>query len=118
MIHEKIADKLGLKEARSAFFGGSSCEGTYPTGLDPCVKAAEDAAKLLNLTVTNREITDGAAIVEVRESNSNSVQFRMKKVAQGTKITFIAGRQKTEATRDLAHRMKAEFECCYTAKGN
>jgi translation initiation factor 1 (eIF-1/SUI1) len=118
MIHERIADKVGLKEAKSAFFGGNSCEGTYPKSLDACVKAAEDAAKRLNLTVTNREMKDGAAIVDARESNSNPVQFKMKKVDEGTKVTFIAGREKTDATRDLASRMKAEFESCCTAKGN
>jgi hypothetical protein len=118
MIHERIADKVGLKEAKSAFFGGNSCEGTYPNSLDSCVKAAEDAARRLKLTVTNREIEDGAAIVDARESNSNPVQFKSKKVNDGTKVTFIAGREKTEATRDLANRMKAEFESCCTAKGN
>jgi|SRR5579862_925146 len=118
MIHEKIADKVGLKEAKSAFFGGNSCEGTYPNTLDSCVKAAEEAAKRLKLTVTNREIKDGAAIVDAREANSTPVQFKMKKVDEGTRVTFIAGREKTEATRDLANRMKAEFENCCTAKGN
>jgi hypothetical protein len=118
MIHEKIADKLGIKEAKSTFFGGNTAEGTYPHSLDSCVKAAEDAAKRLNLIVTNREIKDGAATVDARESNSTPVQFRMKKVDEGTKVTFIAGREKTDATRDLANRMKAEFESCCTAKGN
>jgi hypothetical protein len=118
MIHEKIADKLGIKEAKSTFFGGNTVEGTYPQVLEACVKAAEDAAKRLNLIVTNREIKDGAATVDARESNSTPVQFKMKKVNEGTKVTFIAGREKTDATRDLANRMKAEFESCCTAKGN
>ena len=82
------------------------------------MKAAEDASKRLGLIVTNREIKDGAAIVDARETNSNPVQFSMKRVAEGTKVTFIAGREKTDATRDLAARMKAEFESCCTAKGS
>jgi hypothetical protein len=118
MLHEKIADKLGLKEAKAAFFGGNSCEGTYPQNLDSCVKAAEDAAKRLNLTVTNREILNGTAVVDARESNSNPVQFKMKRVDEGTKITFIAGRKKTDPNRELAERMKAEFESCTTTEGN
>jgi hypothetical protein len=118
MIHERIADKLGLKEAKAVSFGGNSCEGTYPKSIDECVRAAEDAAKRLKLTVTNREVKDGSAIVDARESNSNPVQFKMKRMGEGTEVTFIAGREKTEASRDLSYRMKAEFESCCTAKGN
>jgi hypothetical protein len=118
MIHEKIADRLGLKVARSAFFGGNTCEGTYPNSLDACVNAAEEAARRLNLTVTNRDVRDGTAIVDARESNSNPVQFKMKRVGEGTKVTFIAGREKTEATRDFASRMKSEFENSCTAQGD
>jgi translation initiation factor 1 (eIF-1/SUI1) len=118
MIQEKIADKLGLRVARSAFFGGNSCEGRYPISLDACVQAAEDASQRLNLTVTNRDVRDGAAIVDARESNSNPVQFKMKRMGEGTKVTFIAGREKTDATRDFASRMKAEFENSCTAKGD
>jgi hypothetical protein len=113
-----LAKKGQGKEAKSAFFGGNTCEGTYSHSLDSCVKAAEDAAKRLNLATTNREVKDGTAIVDARESNSTPVQFEMKKVDEGTKVTFIAGREKTEGTRDLANRMKAEFENCCTAKGN
>ena len=78
MLHERIADKLGIKEAKSAFFGGNSCEGTYSNTLDSSVRAAEDASRRLNLTVTNREIKDGTAIVDAREVNSNPAQFKMK----------------------------------------
>jgi hypothetical protein len=118
MIHEKIADKLGLKEAKAAWFGGNSAEGTYPQSLDVCVKAAEDAAKRLNLTVTNREVKDGTATVDARESNSNPVQFKLKKVTEGTKVTFIAGKEKSDGNRDLSNRMKTEFENGVTAKSN
>jgi hypothetical protein len=118
MLHEKIADKLGLKEAKAAWFGGNSAEGTYPQGLDSCVKAAEDAAKRLGLTVSNREVKDGSATLDARESNSNPVQFKLKKVSDGTKVTFIAGKEKTDGNRDLANKMKAEFESCCTAKSN
>src|SRR6185436_14560048 len=118
MIHERMADKLGIKEAKAVLFGGNTCEGTYPTSLENCVKAAEDAARRLNLTVTNKEIKDGAAIVDAREANSNPVQFNMKRTGDHTKVTFIAGREKTDVTRDLANRMKAEFEAATSAGSN
>src|SRR5579872_3582220 len=71
MIHEKIADKLGLGVAKSAFFGGNTCEGTYPHSLEVCVKAAEDAARRLNMIVTKKDVHDEKAVVDAREANSN-----------------------------------------------
>lgn len=118
MIHEKIADKLGLKEAKSAFFGGNSVDGTYPLSMPVAVKAAEDAARRLDLMVTNKEAHDDRAVVDARETNSNPVQFRMKKVDKGTQVTFIAGREKNDAMRNLANRMKTEFENASTSKSN
>lgn len=118
MIHDRIADKLGLKEAKSAFFGGNSSEGTYPITLDTAVKGAEDASGRLDLTVTNKQMTEGGAVVDARQTNSTPVQFKMKKVTDGVKVVFIAGSEKSETNRDLSRRMKAEFESCCAAKSN
>lgn len=118
MIHEKIAEKLGMKEAKSTFFGGNTLEGTFTSNLDACVSAAECAARNLNLTVTNRERNPSTAVIDARDSNSNPVQFKMRKVDEGTKITFIAGREKTDATQAFVARMKQEFESCLVAGSN
>jgi len=118
MVHERIADKLGLKEAKSAFFGGNSTEGTYPHSMEACVKAAEDASRRLNMTVTNREMHENKAVVDARELNSNPVQFRMKKVDAGVQVTFIAGREKNDAMKDLCNRMKVEFENSAATRSN
>lgn len=118
MIHEKIADKLGMKEAKSTFFGGNTVEGSYSSSLDVCVSAAECAARKLNLKVTNREVNGTSAVLDARESNSNPVQFKMKKTDDGTKVSFIAGREKNDATQALAARLKSEFESCLVANGN
>jgi len=118
MIHDKIADKLGLKEAKSAFFGGNSAEGTYPIALATAVKGAEDASARLDLTVTNKQTTDDGAVVDARQINSTPVQFKMKKVSDGVKVVFIAGSEKSETNRDLSRRMKTEFENCCVARNN
>jgi len=118
MIHEKIADKLGLKEAKSAFFGGNSVEGTYPHSLEVSMKAAEDAARRMDLTVTNRDAHDTKWVLDARQSNSNPVQFRMKKVDQGTQVTFVAGKEKSDEMKGLANRMKTEFENSLATKSN
>ncbi len=118
MLHEKIADNLGLKEAKQAFSGGNSCQGSYSQTLESCLKTAEDAARRLNLTVTNRELREGTALLAARDADSTDVQFKMKAAGGGTKITFIAGREKSENTRDLAFRMRSEFESGFLLKGN
>ena len=118
MIHEKITGKLGMKEAKSTLFGGNTAEGTYAQTLDHCVKAAEDTAKKMDMTVTNREVKDNHAVVDARESNSNPVQFKLKKTDDGVKVTFIAGREKSDASKDLANRMKTEFDAICAAKAD
>lgn len=118
MIHEKIADKLGIKEAKSAFFGGNTAEGTYNSTVEVCLVAAEAACRKLKLTVTHRESDGNVSVVDAREQNSSPVQFRMKKTDDGTKVSFIAGREKTDASKDMAERMKAEFERALNPQGN
>ncbi|HZE96077.1 MAG TPA: DUF3568 family protein [Planctomycetota bacterium] len=118
MIHEKIAEKVGLKEAKSTFFGGNTAEGTYTHSLDTCVKAAEDASRRLDLIVTDKKMTDSGAIVDARQTNSIPVRFKMDKSGENVKVTFIAGREKSESMRDLSQRMKTEFENCCTARSN
>jgi|SRR5579862_317917 len=118
MIHEKVADNLGLKEAKLASYGGNICEGIYPKDLEGCIKAAEGAAKRLNLSVTNRELKDDTAVVDGREVGATVVQFKMKAVGEGTKVAFTAGPENSERTRDLAYRMKTEFEAGFTSKGD
>jgi len=118
MIHERIADKPGLKEAKSAFFGGNTCDGTYPISMETAVKAAEDAAGRLEMTVTNKEAHDDRAVVDAREANANPTQFRMKKVDKGVQVTFVAGKESNDAMKRLCARMKAEFENASASKSN
>lgn len=118
MIHEKIAAKLGMKEAKSTLFGGNTVEGTYSQNLDTCVKAAEDTAKKMNWTVTNREVKDKSAVVDARDNNSNPYQFKMKRADDGTKVTFIAGREKNDSMKETANRMKTEFDAIVSTKAD
>jgi hypothetical protein len=82
------------------------------------VKSAEEAAKRLALKVTLREVNEESARVDAQDENLNPVQFHMKKMDSGTKVTFVAGSEKSEANRDLARRMKSEFETASTSKSN
>jgi hypothetical protein len=113
-IHERIAEKLGLGEAKAAFFGGNTLEGTYDTTFDRGLAAAERACKALGFVVTNRETHDAWAQLDARTANSTPVRFRMEPRdnhgAASTFVKFIAGKGKTDDSKSLASRMKAEFD--------
>jgi hypothetical protein len=119
ILQDRIAEKLGVKEeAKAEPFGGNSEEGTYPNALSSCVKAADEASKRLGLSVINRDVNEDVAIVDAQEANRNPAQFQMKKTQSGSRVTFVAGHEKSDANKDLARRMKAEFENACTSKSN
>jgi len=113
MLQERIADKLGMGEAKAAFLGGNSTDGTYSTDFQGAVSAAERVCKELNYTVTNQEIHDTWAQVDARAQDSNPVRFKMAHVddrSTPTKVTFIAGNGKTDTSKTTMNTMKSEFE--------
>lgn len=113
MIQERIADKLGMGEAKSAFLGGNTAEGTYRCDRTAAMAAAERSAKALNFTVTNKEWKDSQSRLDARTPDSTPVRFQMDPVDKhpgSTKVTFIAGNGKTEESATLVSQMKATFD--------
>jgi len=112
-LHERIAEKLGLGEAKPAFFGGNTQEGTYSTDFHGALAAAERACKKLGFIVTGREAHDAWAQLDARTNLSTPLRFRMDRrddPAGPTGVKFIAGHGKTEDSKNLTSQMKSEFE--------
>jgi hypothetical protein len=110
-IHERIAEKLGLGEAKPAVFGGNTAEGTYGIGFGGALAAAERACKVLGFVVTNREAHDDWAQLDARTADSTPVRFRMDGKGGGsTAVKFIAGKGTTNDSKSHVSRMKSEFE--------
>jgi hypothetical protein len=111
LIHEKIAEKVGLGTSKAGVFGDYSIDGTYTADLQRCTAAAEAACKKLTLEVTNKELREKSAVVDARESNSNPVRIQMSRSGDTqTKVTFSARDSNGSDPRALTSRLKAEFD--------
>jgi hypothetical protein len=112
-IHERIAEKLGMGEAKAALFGGNTLEGTYNTDFAGALAAAERSCKALGFVTTGREAHDDWAQLDARMQDSTPVRFRVDRRDDRNgpiAVKFIAGRGKSEDSKTLASRMKAEFD--------
>lgn len=111
MIHEKIADKMGLGAARAGFFGGSSTEGTYLTDLDHCLGPARRTFAALDVAVTGEDLHATEWRLDGRMKDSTPVRIAAQKAGDlKTKVTFVAGTEKNEDLKAFARRMRDEFE--------
>ena len=112
-LHERIAEKLGMGEAKSALFGGNTLDGTYSTDFAGALGAAERACRKLGFIVTGREAHDTWAHLDARTVDSTPLRFRMDRRddrSAPTGVKFIAGRGTTDDSKSLVSRMKSEFE--------
>ena len=113
LVHEKIAEELGMGTAKGALLGGNTEERKYDFGLQACTDAAERTAKSLSYTVTGKEVHDTWGQVDARTADSTPVRFRMEKVGnrdEQTKVKFTAGAGKTDDSKTLLSRMREEFD--------
>ena len=112
MVHEKMAEKLGMGTAKGALLGGNTDERTYDADLKTCLDAAERTAKALDYTVGNKEQHDKWAQLDARTADSTPVKFRMDRADDGlrTKVKFTAGSGKTDDSKTILGRMREEFD--------
>ncbi|HLY75718.1 MAG TPA: DUF3568 family protein [Planctomycetota bacterium] len=113
LVHERLADKLGMGEAKAAFLGGNTVEDVYSVDFPHALAAADRSAKALKFIVTGQETRDDAAQLDARTPDSTPVRFRMTLAgtpAGATRVTFIAGHGKTDMSKTLIAQMKAEFD--------
>jgi hypothetical protein len=111
MIQERIAENLGLGEAKAAIFGGNSLEGTYATPLDLCLNSARRVFSTLKVTATDEETHATWCRIDGRLRDSTPVRIRIDKIdGSQTRVIFTAGNEKTEDNKAFVHRMKDEFE--------
>jgi len=113
MLHEKIADKLGMGKATEAFFSANSETALYDSDLETCLNAADRTAKALDWTVIAKELRDASANLDARAPDSNPARFKIARVDDRggkTSVTFIAGNGKTDTSKTMITRMHDEFD--------
>ena len=113
MVQERMADKLGLGTAAPALLGGNTENFPYDADLGSGVDAAERAVRSLGWTVTGKEVRSDWARINARDESSNPVQFKIERVhdpAFPLKVTFTAGKARTDDTQGMIAQMHDEFD--------
>jgi len=111
MLHERMADKLGLGAARGGLFGGSSVSGTYMTDLESCLGPARRTFLTLQVTPTGEDIHASGWRLDGRLKDSTPIRIAAEKAGDlKTHVTFIAGAEKNEDLKAFARKMRDEFE--------
>jgi hypothetical protein len=111
LLQEKIADKLGLGQARSGFLGGDTAEATYLTDVPAAMLFARRAYRALDVTVTEDETHADWARIDGRLRDSTPVGIRVERAGDiEVRVLFICGNEKTGDNKAFVLRMKEEFE--------
>jgi hypothetical protein len=118
LLHERIAEGVGLGEARTGLFGGHSLEGRYDPDLTACTLAGRRMLQALKLEITREETHALWTTIDAR--TAESIPVRLKCEIEGTKthVRFVAGEARTDDALALARRMKEEFEKNVGFQGN
>jgi len=111
MIHERMAEKMGLGAARPGLFGGSSIEGTYLTDLESCRAPARRTFSALDITPTGEDVHATGWRLDGRLKDSTPIRIAAQKEGDlKTRVAFIAGSEKNEDLKAFARKMRDEFE--------
>lgn len=111
LIHERIAEKLGLGEAKSAFFGGNSVDANYRVDLASGITAAEQTFRGMAVRTTDKEVHATWIQLDGRTGDSVPVRIKLERSDPNkTQATFIVGNSRSEDNLSLARRMKEEFD--------
>ena len=113
LIHEKIADKLGMAAAKAALFGGNTENFPYDADLVSGIDAADRTVKALSWTLTGKVVHDNEARIDARAEDSTPIRISLERTndrAFPLKATFIAGHGNTEGGKTLIGRMHDEFD--------
>lgn len=113
LIHEKIADKLGMAAAKAALFGGNTEDYPYDADLVSGIDAADRTVKAMSWTLTGKVVKEGEARIDARAEDSTPIRIRLERTndrAFPLKATFIAGNGNTEGGKLLIGRMHEEFD--------
>jgi len=113
MIHEKIADKLGMGTAREPLLNTSSESAVYDTDLQGALDAAERTARALGWTVTGKDMEDTWAQLDARAADANPARFKITRADDDSckiRVTFLAGNGKADTSQTIIARMREDLD--------
>lgn len=111
ILHERLAQHLGLGEAMGEWFGGVSLEAEYGATRDACVAAARNALRSMDLVLTGGDMKADEARIEARTDLSNPIGIKIVMLEETrASVTFLVGTEKSDGNAELARKLKEEFE--------
>jgi hypothetical protein len=110
LIHERIAENVGLGRAEPGLFGGDSLKGEYPADLAACFVTAQRVFDALGVEKVGEEKHANWMQIDGRLKGATPVRIRMEREDALTRVEFIAGTSKSDDHRAFVRRMKEEFE--------
>jgi hypothetical protein len=111
LLYERIAENLGLGEAKAALLGGNSAEGVYVMDLGVAMLTARRTLRWVEVTITDHEPHADWAKIDGRTKDSTPVRIRIDRMDdRKVKITFIAGNERSDDHQAFARRMKDAFD--------
>lgn len=111
LLHERMAEKLGLGTAKAGLFGGGECHGTYATDLDSCLAGARRTFAALGISTIREDVHPSGWTLEGRRQESTPVRISGEKKGDlSTRMTFVAGTNKDDVDEAYARKMRVEFE--------
>lgn len=114
LIHERIADNVGLGTAKAGLFGGDVLEAEYLAAPEACLKVAKRVFDVLKVETTGEENHVSWSRIDGRLKGGTPVGIRMEKTENmKTQVQFVAGNDKSDDNKAFVHRMKAEFDASF-----
>lgn len=108
---ESDVDGKGGRSALPSPFNGVSVMGTYQATFADCTDAARRTFTGLGVTKTNETVDANSAILDGRGRNALPARIQVVKVeALKTEVTFTAGNERNDESRDFAQELKSRFE--------
>jgi hypothetical protein len=113
MIHEVIADKLGMGKANAAFLGGNTEEFPYASDVKAGAEAAERTFKALGWSLLTKDLKEASAQIDARAEDSHPASIKLvhsKDPVFTLKVKFTAGNGNTDMSKTMIGRMHDEFD--------
>lgn len=108
---DKEEEKDREKSALPTPFDGVSAMGTYQATFADCTDAARRTFTGLGVTKTSETVDANSAILDGRGRNALPVRIQVVKVeALKTEVTFTAGNERDETSRNYVQELKSRFE--------
>ncbi len=111
IVHERVADGLGLGSAGGGLFGGSSLMGNYAGDPARGAAAARAGFREIGVAVTQEDEKPTRAQIDGRFKDSNPARVLIERGKAGEmNVTFAVGTSRSDDNASLVRKLREAFE--------